>query len=94
MILQKNRQASEPEASTRRESSTFFMKNVSSLERERSLQKRNEQLAVEIGLLIAKNQVLQAVIRRMKREKFTAKVNASTQTTKNLNSPRVNYIDI
>jgi hypothetical protein len=48
--------------------------------RESSLQRRNEQLAIEIGVLIAKNSRLQSIIRKMQREEFVIKSDAATQT--------------
>lgn len=52
-----------------------------SRQREISLQRRNEELAVQIGVLIAKNHRMQETVRVMQREKFAAKLDTATQTS-------------
>lgn len=45
-----------------------------------SLQNRNEVLAIEIGVLIERNNRLKSTIRNMQRQRFTEKADVSTQT--------------
>ena len=78
------------EAFSIKETSAFFMQNsqldagyVPAREaraREKSLQKRNEELAVEIGVLIGKTHRLQGVVRHLQRRMFVPMCDSSTQT--------------
>lgn len=45
-----------------------------------SLLQRNEELAMEIGMLIAKNRRLQSNLRKLQRESYILKIDSSTQT--------------